>query len=156
MKRKTTKYTKQIIIQDYKEGGLRHRHKDYITFVKTQKIMQVKRLLKIKMKIIVCVISEKYLLIMKFDDVLSSSIAPKNIESYIPHFYKEILHHWYENRKDPSSKMDIQNETVWFNKNVLVDNTAIFYKTLYDKGMNTIKYLMSTQNSFCTALKLKK
>ena len=93
---------------------------------------------------------------MKFDDVLSLSMAPTNIESYIPHFYKEILHHWYENKKESGSKKkDIQNETVWFNKDILVDNTVIFYKTLYDKGMKTIKDLMSTQNSFCTALELK-
>ena len=60
----------------------------------------------------------------------------KYFASKIPSFYLEILEAWYCFRnREQIENINSDNQILWFNKYVTIDNTPLFYKGWYDRNI---------------------
>ena len=121
-----------VLIKNYSEGGLRNIHFD--TFVKTQKIMWIQRLVD-KQNTFSFAYLTSFLPKMKFNEILSSSFNSKSLNKDMPTFYKDILTHWFDIRRKPIDTMDIVDEVIWYNRNIVIDNSMKFYPNFYAKNI---------------------
>ena len=97
---KPNRIQKNVLIQDYRYGGLRHL--DYMSFVKAQKISWLKRLWANQNSFSVNYLRRCFNN-MTFADIISLSMDPKKLQQLnIPLFYEEVLEYWYETKRQPS------------------------------------------------------
>ena len=85
---------------------------------------------------------------MRLDDILKCSINPNDIILDIPSFYRQILVAWYELRSSPNSALDVRREIIWYNKNIQINGTCLFQKSLYDKGICLLNDLLHENGAF--------
>ncbi len=87
--------------------------------------------------------------------MLSLSLNPKDLHTNMPQFYKEILTSWYSLKRNPCAKSEILDEVLWYNKDIIVDNSMIFYPKMYDKNIIRLKDIIKENGQFMNILELK-
>ena len=132
-------------ISDYNYGGLRLT--DFNSYVIAHKAAWIKRLLNNKS------VSSKYIreYLPKMDliDLANCNIDPESLSHDIPFFYRQILFAWYSVKHLLYEKItDVRDETLWFNKNITIENKTIFYEHWYNSGIKCINDLLKSDNSF--------
>ena len=72
-------------------------------------------------------------------------------------FWKGILHDWLTlANKQPTCKKEVQEQILWFNSKIKIDNKVIFNEVLYKAGINQIKDLISENGDFLPQSELEK
>ena len=60
-------------------------------------------------------------------------------------YWKEIWHFWFYYNYKPYNKLttsgEINNQNIWFNSSILIDNKQVYYYDWYKKGVLTLKDL---------------
>ena len=92
---------------------------------------------------------------IKFNEMLSSSFNSKSLNKEMPTFYKDILTHWFDTRRKPIDTMDIVDEVIWYNKNIVIDNSMIFYQNFYAKNILRIIDLLDENGQFMNIQELR-
>ena len=72
---------------------------------------------------------------MNFDVILDISLDPRRLHVNIPIFHQEMLYHWYNIRRNPTTLCDILDETLWLNKHIILGGLSVLYQELYEKKM---------------------
>ena len=143
--RKKHHVKKSVLIQNIEDGGLKM--PDIQSTLKAMKLSWIKRL---------CTKNNNFTIIAKtctrindFNDFFGYKNDIKFLSPHIPNFYKQICEHWYElHSSPPQTKNDIMNETLWFNKHILVDNKPIFYKLWDQHGISHIYHILNQNGNF--------
>ena len=99
---------KEVLIQDYKDGGLRNL--DYISFMIAQKITWVKRLLYNPNSLSSKFLAE-YIPKQDIAFTLALTMDANRLSKTIPTFYRQILDYWYNVQREPTTISDIRNHS---------------------------------------------
>ena len=109
---------KDVIIQDYKDGGLRNR--EYRSFMIAQKIVWVKRLAN-NLKSLSAEFIAEYIPKQDLSFTLALTMEPDRLSRSIPIFYQQILNYWYNAQRDPTHIKDIRGQCLWYNKYIKIN-----------------------------------
>ena len=134
-----------MIINTVDNGGLRI--PEIETLVKAQKAAWIKRIVNNPQTAWLQYLYQS-LPPMSIADLIKCSVKPEDLASNIPNFYRQILHAWYELKKEPESATGIRREVIWFNNNIKINNECIFEKELYDQGVISINDLLEDNGCF--------
>jgi exonuclease III len=145
---KQDKVKRTAIIADFEKGGLRMI--DVPCFIKAQKVMWVKRLLKTSSgswKAYPNYILEKLL----GESSFYCNTNLKNWETKISPFYMQLLEIWGETKEDPKDDpIKLRREVLWRNKNIKINKKEILYKEWYNKGVLLLHDLLKENGDFKT------
>jgi hypothetical protein len=145
---KQDKVKRTAIIADYDKGGLKMI--DGPSFIKAQKIMWVKRLLKNGSG------SWRAYPNYLFDKILGNSSFACNTnlkewESKISPFYMQLLEVWEELKEEPKNDpFKLRREVIWRNKNILIKKKEVLYKAWHNKGVLIFHDLLKENGEFKT------
>ena len=125
---------RKILYQDYEFGGLRMTN--YETFIKTQRIMWLKRLIygenysgwKISFDYCCRSIGGRFIFLCDYD------LNKMNMKNLAP-FYKEILRIWQEMDKCRHFEENKNNPIIFNNRHICIRNKMIFDEGLFKKGL---------------------
>ena len=112
---------KDVIIQDYKDGGLRNL--DCRSFMIAQKIVWVKRLL-INPNTLSAKFLAEYIPKQDITFTLMLTMDPNRLSKNIPVFYQQILDYWYNAQREPTLIKDIVSQCLWYNKYIKIDGES--------------------------------
>ena len=90
----------------------------------------------------------QYLPDMSLSDLLKCSVNPEELSQEIPMFYRQILYAWYQLKQKPESPLDIRREILWFNEDIKIDHSSVFYQSLYNKGLLCVNDLLNATGNF--------
>jgi exonuclease III len=143
---KPDKVKRTTIIAGYERGGLRML--DVPSFIQAQKVMWVKRLLKLDEGSFKAypnytlnkILGEKSFNCRTNLKVLENKISP---------FYYQLLKAW-EKTKDPpgGDPFSIRRETLWKNKYIMNHKKEIYYENWFKKGIITIHDILLENGEF--------
>ena len=125
---------RKILYQDYEFGGLRMTN--YETFIKTQRVMWLKRLIygencsgwKISFDYFCRSVGGRFVFLCDYD------VDKLNLEN-LPPFYGEILRVWQEIDKCRHFEENINNPILFNNRHICIRNKMIFDEDLLQKGI---------------------
>ena len=131
---------RNIMYQNYEFGGIKMIN--YMMFVKTQRIMWLKRLLYgeketgWKMFFDYCCrfVGGRFIALCDYD------ISKLSLE--IPVFYLEVLKAWQDIRKWRYSEGESINSIIFNNRNICLRGKIIFCRSLYEKGIYLCNHIM--------------
>ena len=71
----------------------------------------------------------------------------------LPQFYQNIFKDWVKNLHNnvPANASDVQNQPLWLNKSITIDNKPLFWQKWYDKGVFFVHHLLNENSEFLTA-----
>ena len=128
---------RNIMYQDYEYGGIKITN--YRIFVKTQRIMWMKRL----------IYGEKKMGWKLYFDYVCESVGGRfiflcdyeisKLKLIIPQFYLDILKAWQELKEVLQGEGQVLNPIIFNNRNICLKGRMIFNSNLYDKGIYLIK-----------------
>ena len=150
---KGDKIKRKVIINEPEYGGLKMI--DLCSFNKSLKTTWVKKYLDTtnhgKWKFLFDLELENYGLDLIFRGNLNVSDTKKEVRATDP-FLKEILEYWAEiNFVDQvSSDIAFQEQFLWFNSLIRIDNKPIFLKEWFEIGISKVKHLQSGNDNFLT------
>ena len=132
---------RKILYQDYEYGGLRMTN--YETFVKSQRIMWLKRLLygddfagwKISFDFCCRSVGGRFVFLCDYD------LDKMNLKD-VPPFYKEILKIWQEMDNCRHYEENKINPIIFNNKNIFIRSKSFFDKDLVEKGILQMEDIM--------------
>ena len=150
---KGDKIKRKVMINEPEYGGLKMI--DLCSFNKSLKTTWVKKYLDTtnhgKWKFLFDLELENYGLDLIFRGNLNVSDTKKEVRATDP-FLKEILEYWAEiNFLDQvSSDIAFQEQVLWFNSLIRIDNKPIFLKEWFEIGISKVKHLQSGNDNFLT------
>ena len=125
-------------ISDFESGGIKLTHIE--NYIKSQKAIWTKRLLQ---KIPPSEYLSIFLPDMKLCDLLLCSVNPNDLSTCIPNFYRQTLHAWYSYTKMRRNEVKSPlTEVLWFNEDIKVNNSPVFYQEWYNKEVLIIQDLV--------------
>ena len=132
-KGKTDKVKRDIMIQDYKDGG--YKMVDFKMIVESGKIDWIKRFLSnisADWKILMFAFCKKENLSLFFQGNFDENEIPQDI----PEYYIEAIRTWrnikYDNIVEES---DIHQQLIWYNKSIKVNNKSVYNQRLFTSGL---------------------
>ena len=133
---KIDKIKRNVQINDKKEGGLSV--PDIESYAKALKISWIQRYVDEKNTGQWKVFFKKYLDIFGGSIIFNCNMDHRDtkIRNIKNIFYKNILENWFELNEinnDAISKCD--NQIIWNNKHILINNSTIFYREWFEKGI---------------------
>jgi hypothetical protein len=152
---KPDKIKRKTLIADYENGG--QKMLDIPSFLKAQKVMWVKRLIKTDNA------SWKAVPDLYFKKCLSQDtwkcdptciIKQKNF----PDFYWQILKCWCEVKNfnnEIITPIEIRRQCLWYNKNIKVNKKEIWSQKFREHGINQIHDIVSIDGNFLTHKELE-
>jgi hypothetical protein len=145
---KPEKIKRLTLIADYEDGG--KKMLDIDSFLKSQKIMWVKRLLSpdnASWKAVPLLFMEALLGKDTFKCNIDCEIKPPNF----PGFYWQVLKNWFEVKEisQPTpSAFDIRRECLWLNKSIKVNNKELRGNYWQRNGINIIHDILDERGNF--------
>ena len=137
---KVDKVKRDILIQEYEDGGLKMIHLNH--YICSLKCTWIRRLISSETKY--KNIYEFYY--TKIDNLINrgKEFARRLITDKTYIFWNEVLDSWIKmcNLTYPTTFEDILSVNIWDNKNMKIANKTIFYKHWYDKHIYFIKDLI--------------
>ena len=140
-KSSTDKIKREVIIQDFEQGGLRMIHVE--KYIYALKLGWIRRLV---------LNDSKYKLLFESAYENIESILNKG-DTYIEElknnrnnkFWYDVLDAWQKFIPflKPKTKEDIMGINIWKNSNITIDNTPVFYRRWYEKHVVFIKDLLN-------------
>ena len=131
---------RNILYQNYEFGGLRMNN--YKLFIKTQRIMWLKRL----------IYGEKEIGWKMFFDHCSRKVGGRfivlcdyeisKLKTDLPLFYIEVLKAWYDIRKCRYSDTESINPIIFNNKNICLKGDNFFHRSLYEKEVYALDHII--------------
>jgi len=147
---KPAKVKQDTIIADIQQGGLRMPL--FAEVVKSTKVMWIKRLLtgqERKWKILSLILMN----MSEFDLLCKNEpkfVSPKTI------FYEQVLHAWFDFYSiPPKGSEEIQQEILWNNRFIIVDNKPIMKNSWLHKGILYVQDLLDVKGRILTLEGLK-
>ena len=151
---KQHKVKKRVVVQNYSLGGCKMIN--IKEFLKTQKLKWIKRYLFNTEES-----AWKYTMasVLEIEDLSlflkGSALEVANKES-VPQFYKELLEIWKQIRfYNINSPNEVLDETIWYNKNLTIENKPIYDKAMADSGIQKISDVCKRDGKFKTFLEIK-
>ena len=150
---KNDRIARGLLVQDYKEGGCRMVHPE--SYIKALKLSWIRRIFN-------CDTSWKSLLLFEcstteqklysFGDFYINMLKRRTKNM----FWKEVLNVYIELRMgiDTQSFDNVMRMPIWFNSQISIGGSSIFYKKWYDKGIQFICDLFTENGKFCTYIEL--
>ena len=127
-------------IAEHSNGGIKL--PDFKSVVLAQKAYWVMRIL--DSELYISDYLQSFLPRMTIEHFLGCNCKPSTLNNNIPLFYRQILQAWFSLQQvDDENKEPI----IWMNQKVKIDNSEVFYKDWYDKGVIYVNDLMEG-NSF--------
>ena len=146
---KVDKIKRDILIQEYEDGGLKMIHLNH--YICSLKCTWIRRLISSETKY--KNIFEFYY--TKIDNLINrgKEFARRLITDKTNIFWNEVLDSWIKmcNLTYPTTFEDILSVNIWDNKNVKIANKTIFYKRWYDKHIYFIKDLIKDDGTLMDA-----
>ena len=152
---KQPRIKKEILYNGYENGGLKLPHLD----TKANKITWVKRLMvadnncmwKILaqniFKIEVSVLFEMNATFVDLQNLLKTKLNS---------FWRDVLRAWCDyNYKNSIDKYSIQQQVIWYNSFIRINNKPCLYKKWLEKVVYKIKDLMKNEDSFLSFMEFK-
>ena len=154
-KNKPDKIKRQVLYQDYCDGGLRITNVEIM--FKSLRLAWIQRLLKADGRKDVSWTIIPNFFLRKFGGLsflLHSNYDVKFLKDLdIPPFYKQILHFFLDLKNLYNSE---EQEMILFNnKEILIDGRTIFYRDWVDKGVLTLHDVIDTNGNFLSFEKFK-
>ncbi len=143
---------KDVLIQDFKDGGLRNL--DYLSFMIAQKIAWVKRFVQNSSTLSMKFLSE-YIPKHDIAFTLSLTLDSNRLSKNIPVFYQQVLDYWYNVQREPTNLQDIRNQHLWYNKYIKVDGHSLFISEMSQKHINIVNDLLDKDSIFKKAIEIK-
>jgi hypothetical protein len=151
--KKPDKVNRTTIIADYDKGGLKML--DVESFVQAQKIMWVKRLLKIGEgswkaypKLVLSGLLDEY--------SFQCNTDLKEHEKTMNPFYLQLLKVWNKTKEQPGDDViKLRREILWKNKNIKVNRKELLYKEWYKKGIVMLHDILQENGNFKTIEELE-
>ena len=136
-------------ISDYKKGGIKMI--DFESFVRAQKLCWIKRIATGNSTSLSVYLTD-FVPSIPISEFLCCSIKPNDLPANIPLFYKQILHTWFL-YKTKNEKPDYI--ALWYNQNIKIDNSYVFYKKWYEKGIFLLKDLYDDNGTILSYIRLQ-
>ena len=143
---------KDVLIQDYKDGGLRNL--EYRSFMIAQKIVWVKRLVNNPKSLSSEFIAE-YIPKQDLSFTLALTMEPDRLSRSIPIFYQQILDYWYNAQRDPTSIKDIRGQCLWYNKYIKINGECYFNAEMSNKRINILNDILNENGVLMDANSIK-
>ena len=143
------KVKRSVLISDEETGGLRAPHLESI--IRTQRIMCCKKFAEAQQSSWKMIISHY----LKQDGgklVLACRFDLKKRPVKLPRFYKECLPIFAEHSAGMGERSQILNNNtrantmIWNNKDILINGPSIFYFSLFNKGIVTLKDIVTDKD----------
>ena len=145
-KSSTDKIKRDVIIQDFDQGGLRMINIE--KYILALKLGWIRRLVKCdsKYKTLFESLHGNVEILLKKGDTYIEEI--KNICSN--KFWSDVLDAWYNFIKllSPKTKEDIMGINLWNNSKIKINNVPVFYRRWYNKNIIFIKDLVNQDGRF--------
>ena len=124
---------RKIMYQDYAHGGLKMTN--FRLFVKTQRVMWLKRLLygeknagwKLYFEYCFRSVGGRLVFMCDFESSILKVVAPP--------FYLEVLKAWQDMEKCRNFESELINPVIFNNRNIRIRDKMFFYRDLYDIGI---------------------
>ena len=85
---------------------------------------------------------------IKLTDLIYCDLNPEHqILDCVPVFYKQILLTWYQLKHSFNNK-DVVNQTLWFNKNITIENKPIYWHEWYRNGILFVRDIHDANGDF--------
>ena len=140
---KPDKIKRDVIIKDYKFGGLKMI--DIDMFINSLKCSWLKRIydnenssiLKRFYQNILAKYGGNIIFKSKIDSTITNNLFNKNI------FLQQIILSWIKitQNQDTQTKVPIGKEIIWHNKIIKLNNKSFFYKNKFDRGIQFIEHI---------------
>ena len=141
---KKPKVKNKVVIQSIENGGFKVPCIE--PHVKASRISWIKRLLQKDCRSMQYLVT--FLPNIDFKDFVKCNFNPKDLPTDIPAFYFQILHAWFEMKKEPETPLDVRREYVIFNQYIGIDSKYIYYKSLAENGVLLIDQLVNNTGTF--------
>jgi len=132
-KGKIDKVKRDIMIQDYKDGG--YKMVDFEMIVEAGKIDWIKRFLSnnsADWKTLMYKFCKKENLQIFLQGNFDENEIPKDI----PEYYLEALRTWRNIKYDfIAEETDLDQQLIWYNKSIKVNNKSVYYQSLFASGL---------------------
>ena len=147
---KPDKIKRNVVINEYEKGGLKMPH--VLSFCYSLKMSWINKLLDP-----LNVPPWKTLLIEEYEKFgaenlwLMPGYCIKNISSHFNVFWKDIFHIWsILCEESTDTAQGILSQPIWFNKNLKINNSTVFYPSWSNAGVFFINDLLNDNNRFMT------
>jgi hypothetical protein len=137
------------LIAEYEDGGLKIL--EFVSFLKAQKAMWVKRLLTADMaswKVAPLLYLDQFLGKNTFKCNMEYKVKPKNF----PHFYWQVIQSWCEIKEITDVKIkgpiEVRREILWLNKRITIKKKVIKWGKWQKKGINMIHDIVDENGNF--------
>ena len=144
--KKPSKIKQSIIVKEYGEGGLKMIN--LMAFIEALKSTWIRRLLKSDCKWQIFI--KQYIQIEKLTGCGMNYI--QEIITHIPNkFWKDVLLSFrHLNKQMILNDDDVLKSPLFYNENIKIDGTSIFFKPWFDKGVKYINDLVDDKGDFYT------
>jgi hypothetical protein len=91
-----------------------------------------------------------------FEDFCLTRFDKRSFPKKLPTFYVQCLTIIDEMRtQEPTTQSEVLNEYIWYNKDIHIDRSPVFYKDWYINGVKKVKDLMNAKKDFMSEDELK-
>jgi len=141
-----------VIIQGIVDGGLKM--PDMSSMIKAMKLTWLNKLIEKDNNF--TNVAKVITRINNFERFCGFKNDAQYLNPNIPNFYRQIFSSWYELYSTlPTSKKDILNEKLWFNKHILVHNEPVIYKQWENNGILKVADIIKADGNFKTLYELE-
>ena len=149
------KVSQRILCQNIRDGGLNAIN--LAAFCKALKLGWVRRLYNSKEASWRRILQAR---IGRYDitDMIQTCLGADDIKRFkIPVFYKDVLNDFQTHSHRPlDTKMNIQTEFIWYNRNIRIAGKTLFVSRMYQAGIKTVNDLTREDGSLMTLHELKR
>ena len=133
---------KKVLIQDISNGGLNM--PDISSVIKALKITWIKRLLYPNRNYVV--VAKRVAHIDDFEHFFAHNLSSELSSTTSP-FYKQIIDFWQELKSQKKTLNEILNEKILYNKDIIIGNQPIRFRSIVNSNIRKIKDLLTSQNT---------
>ena len=141
---KKPKIKSSVAYQDTEDGGLKIPLVEL--YVKANRVVWAKRLLCPKSR------NKQYLIQflpkLNFHHFLKCNYNPEDLPDIIPPFYYQVLHAWFNQKKEPQNSLEVRREYFIFNQHIGINKKYVHIPVLEKNNVLMIDNLVDEKGSF--------
>jgi exonuclease III len=130
---KRDKIKRDILVQDYDNGGLKMI--DFDMVIKAAKVNWIKEYLDPHVNATWKNNMDLFCQAKNLNILLQSNFCQKELPCTVPKYYMDSINFWREMKFEEKNDEQLVNHFIWYNKNVKLENKTIFNKRLFTCGM---------------------